>query len=176
MEGMGVRHMAQSERFYFWRGYYDALRMLPTAEQRDALVLGICAYAFEGEVPDFSGDPMLGIVWQIVRDQVSESVDIGRRMAERGRRSGESRRKRKDANTVPNSVPNSVPNEGKGTEVTSGGHAPSLTAPALAAETREPPEPPAPRDPEEDLRAAHAVLAAMEAIEAEERRARGGDG
>lgn len=107
--------MAQSERFYFWRGYYDALEKLPDAESRDAFVMAICRYAFEGEEPDFHGDRLLDFAWAIVADQVRESVEIGRKMAERGRRSGEARRaKRNDAN----SVPNSVPNEGKGTEVT----------------------------------------------------------
>ena len=107
--------MAQSERFYFWRGYYDALKKLPDAESRDAFVMAICRYAFENEEPDFEGDRLLDFAWAIVADQVHESVEIGRKMAERGRRSGEARRaKRNDAN----SVPNSVPNEGKGTEVT----------------------------------------------------------
>lgn len=110
--------MAQSERFYFWRGYYDALKKLPDAESRDAFVMAICRYAFENEEPDFQGDRLLDFAWAIVADQVHESVEIGRKMAERGRRSGESRRgKKNDANSVPNSVPNTVPNEGKGTEV-----------------------------------------------------------
>jgi hypothetical protein len=108
--------MAQSDRFYFWRGYYDALKMLPTAEQRDALTMGICAYAFEGEEPDFSHDPILTVVWQVIRDQVAESVAIGREMAERGRKSGEARRKKTGNEQRSNSVPNSVPNEGKGTD------------------------------------------------------------
>ena len=111
--------MAQSERFYFWRGYYDALKKLPDAESRDAFVMAICRYAFENEEPDFEGDRLLDFAWAIVADQVHESVEIGRKMAERGRRSGESRRgKKNDANTVRNTVRNSVPNEGKGTEVT----------------------------------------------------------
>jgi len=108
--------MAQSDRFYFWRGYYDALKMLPTPEQRDGLVMGLCAYAFDGEEPDYSGDAVLSVVWQIVRDQVAESVNIGREMAERGRRSGESRRRKKAGEQRSNAVPNSVPNEGKGTD------------------------------------------------------------
>ena len=106
--------MAQSERFYFWRGYYDALKKLPDAESRDAFVMAICRYAFENEEPDFEGVRLLDFAWAIIAYQVHESVEIGRKMAERGRRSGEARRaKKNDAN----SVPNSVPNEGKGTEV-----------------------------------------------------------
>ena len=106
--------MAQSERFYFWRGYYDALRKLPDAESRDAFVMAICRYAFENEEPDFEGDRLLDFAWSLVADQVHESVEIGRKMAERGRRSGEARKAKSGTNTVPNTVPN----EGKGTEVT----------------------------------------------------------
>ena len=106
--------MAQSERFYFWRGYYNALKKLPDAESRDAFVMAICRYAFENEEPDFEGDRLLDFAWAIVADQVHESVEIGRKMAERGRRSGEARRNKKNG---ANSVPNSVPNEVKGTEV-----------------------------------------------------------
>ena len=107
--------MAQSERFYFWRGYYEALKKLPDAESRDAFVMAICRYAFENEEPDFSGDRLLDFAWSLVSEQVHESVEIGRKMAERGRRSGESRRNKRDG---ANSVRNSVRNEGKGTEVT----------------------------------------------------------
>jgi hypothetical protein len=107
--------MAQSERFYFWRGYYEALRKLPDAESRDAFVMAICRYAFENEEPDFSGDRLLDFAWSLVSEQVHESVEIGRKMAERGRRSGESRRNK---GSGANSVRNSVRNEVKGTEVT----------------------------------------------------------
>jgi hypothetical protein len=107
--------MAQSERFYFWRGYYEALRKLPDAESRDAFVMAICRYAFENEEPDFSGDRLLDFAWSLVSEQVHESVEIGRKMAERGRRSGESRRNKGNG---ANSVRNSVRNEVKGTEVT----------------------------------------------------------
>lgn len=104
--------MAQSERFYFWRGYYDALAKLPTDEQRGAFVMCLCRYAFDGEEPDFSNDPMLSFAWSFIRDQVAESVAIGREMAERGRKSGEARRKK----TGNEQRSNSVPNEGKGTD------------------------------------------------------------
>lgn len=104
--------MAQSDRFYFWRGYYDALKKLPDAQSRDAFVMAICRYAFEDEEPDFDGDRLLDFAWAIVADQVHESVEIGREMSRRGKRSGEARRKKNSANTVPNTVPN----EGKGTD------------------------------------------------------------
>ena len=79
--------MAQ-ERFYFWRGYYEALATLPTDAQRGRFVMAICQYAFEGEAPDLSDDPMLRFAWMVVRDQVAESVEMGRRQSERGSRGG----------------------------------------------------------------------------------------
>ena len=86
--------MAQ-ERFYFWRGFYDALATLPTDEQRGRFVMAICAYAFDDEEVRISDDPVLAFAWMVVRDQVRESVEIGRGKSEAGRRSGEARRKRR---------------------------------------------------------------------------------
>lgn len=110
------------DRFYFWRGYYDAMRKLPTDAQCGRFVMAVCASAFDGIEPDFSDDPTLDFAWSIVAEQVAESVAIGRKMAERGRKSGEARRKKskgkkqKKTNTVRNTVRNSVPNERKGKE------------------------------------------------------------
>ena len=107
--------MAQSERFYFWRGYYDALKKLPDAESRDAFVMAICRYAFESEEPDFQGNRLLDFAWAIVADQVHESVELGRKMAERGRRSGEARRAKRDSEQCSEQC--SERKERKGTEV-----------------------------------------------------------
>ena len=79
--------MAQ-DRFYFWRGYYDALATLPTDAQRGRFVMAVCQYAFEDEVPDLSDDPILMFAWVMVRDQVAESVEMGRRQSERGSKGG----------------------------------------------------------------------------------------
>ena len=126
--------MAQSERFYFWRGYYDAIMKLPDAASRDAFVMAICRYAFDGEEPDFGGNPMLDFAWSIVADQVHESVAIGREMSERGRRSGESRRRKSGGGEQrSNTVPNSVPNEGKGTDRKGSDLPPSGEGVAVAA-------------------------------------------
>ena len=86
--------MAQ-DRFYFWRGYYDALATLPTDAQRGRFVMAMCQYAFSGELPDLSDDPVLAFAWVVVRDQVAESVEIGRKQAERGSRGGRPRGTRK---------------------------------------------------------------------------------
>lgn len=80
--------MAQSERFYFWRGYYDALRKIPTDEQRGRFVMAVCAYAFDGEKPDLDDDPMLSIGWSLVADGSRESVRKGVEQSQRGQMGG----------------------------------------------------------------------------------------
>lgn len=78
--------MAQ-DRFYFWRGYYDAMEYL-SDEEAGRLFRAICAYAFEGEAPDFGEDRLMQVAWTMVADSVAESVDMGRRSSEAGKRGG----------------------------------------------------------------------------------------
>ena len=49
--------MAQ-DRFYFWRGYYDAMEYL-SDEEAGMLFRAICAYAFDGEEPDFTDNRLM---------------------------------------------------------------------------------------------------------------------
>lgn len=84
-----------ADRFYFWRGYYDAMRKLDE-RQCGRFVMAMCEYAFDGIEPDFSDDERLDFAWTLICDQVCESVEIGRRRSEAGRRSGESRRSKAD--------------------------------------------------------------------------------
>ena len=121
--------MAQSERFYFWRGYWDAIRKLPDAETRDRFVTAICAYAFDGTEPDFTGEPMLDFAWSLVADQVRESVQIGVKQSAYGKRGG---RPSKRGKSTPKSTPLSTAkrgaesiaeSEGKGTVVNCSGSA-----------------------------------------------------
>jgi len=79
-----------ADRFYFWRGYYRALSMLPTDEQRGQLVMAMCEYAFDGIEPELD-DPMQQIAWAVIEGQVRESVEIGRKQSERGKRGGRPR-------------------------------------------------------------------------------------
>ena len=87
--------MAQSERFYFWRGYYDALRKLPTDEQRGRLVMAVCAYAFDGTEPDLGDDLMLDMAWSLVADGTRESVRKGIEQSQRGQMGGRPTKARK---------------------------------------------------------------------------------
>lgn len=77
-----------TDRFYFWRGYYDALRALPSASERGEFVMAMCSWAFDGSAPDFSENSTMEFAWLLVRDQIAESVDIGRKQSERGKRGG----------------------------------------------------------------------------------------
>lgn len=87
------------DRYFFWRGYWDALQLLPSDAQRGRFVMAICDFAFEGRQPDFSDDPVLGFGWTLVRDAVHESVEMGRRQSERGRRGGRPRKGGKSEST-----------------------------------------------------------------------------
>ena len=79
--------MAQSERFYFWRGYYDAMDYL-TDDEVGRLFRAICAYAFDGTEPDFGGERVLQVAWTMVADTARESVEMGKRASEYGKKGG----------------------------------------------------------------------------------------
>ena len=89
--------MAQSERFYFWRGYYDAMDYL-TDDEVGRLFRAICAYAFDGEEPDFEGERVLQVAWTMVADTARESVEMGKRASEYGKQGG---RPSKDVKSPP---------------------------------------------------------------------------
>ena len=78
--------MAQ-DRFYFRRGYYDAMEYL-NDEEAGKLFRAICAYAFDGESPEFDGDRLMQVAWTMIADIVAESVDMGRRSSEAGKKGG----------------------------------------------------------------------------------------
>lgn len=84
--------MAQSERFYFWVSYRRALMLLSTDEERGRFVRAMCDWAFDGEEPDFDDNPLMCMAWTLVRDQIAESVEIGRSKSEAGRRGGRPRK------------------------------------------------------------------------------------
>lgn len=79
--------MAQSERFYFWRGYYDAMEYL-NDDEVGRLFRAICAYAFDGEEPDFGSERVLQVAWTMVADTARESVEMGKRASEYGKQGG----------------------------------------------------------------------------------------
>lgn len=93
--------MAQSERFYFWRGYYDAMRKIPTDEQRGRFIMAMCAYAFDGVEPDLSDDLILDIGWSLVADGSRESVRKGVEQSQRGTLGGRPTKGRKTTAKTP---------------------------------------------------------------------------
>jgi len=93
--------MAQSERFYFWRGYYDAMNYL-NDDEVGRLFRAICAYAFDGEEPDFGDERVLQVAWTMVADTARESVEMGKRASEYGKQGG---RPTKDAKSPPKRDP-----------------------------------------------------------------------
>lgn len=105
-----------TDRFYFWRGYYDALKKLEPSDGY-RLVMAMCSYAFDGDEPDLSDSYPLDVTWQVLRDQVSESVAIGQRMAEIGAKGGSSKRNASDAKATLKQRSKQRSSERKGTEV-----------------------------------------------------------
>lgn len=72
-----------SDCFKFWDSYYDALRRVDDATA-GRLVKALCADVFCDEEPDFSDDPMLGMVYDVMRGQAVQSRDISRQARENG--------------------------------------------------------------------------------------------
>lgn len=105
-----------TDRFYFWRGYYDALKKLEPSDGY-RLVMAMCSYAFDGDEPDLTDSYPLDVTWQVLRDQVGESVAIGQRMAAIGAKGGSSKRKQSDAQATLKQRSKQRSSERKGTEV-----------------------------------------------------------
>lgn len=106
--------MAQ-DRFFFWRGYYDAMMMLDDADA-GRLVKMLGAYAFEGIEPEVESGA-IGVAWLAIRDQARESVEIGRLATEYGKRGGrpkkgEEKNKKRDPERGPLTTPKRVPKRG----------------------------------------------------------------
>lgn len=92
-----------TDKFSFWVAYRNALRTL-APEDGYWFVMALCDYAFDDVEPDFSERPSLEFAWLLIRDQVAESVEISRRNAEKGRKSGEARRGKKQNESGSNTV------------------------------------------------------------------------
>lgn len=88
-------------RFYFWESYGKAFDML-TDEEAGRFIKACYRFAFDGVEPDFTDEPKMAFAWQIVSGQITTSIEIGLKNAERGKRggkaSGESRRKDQKGN------------------------------------------------------------------------------
>lgn len=95
-------HRTKREQFTFYRSYYEALKALPKREQV-SVVLAICAYALDEEVPSLSG------VALSVFTLIKPTLDSGRNKA-MNRRGKSAERAEQQSN---NSGTNEEQNENK---------------------------------------------------------------
>ena len=77
-----------ADSFKFWSTYYEALKIVPSGEDRARLIMSLCGYVFEGVEPDFSDAPMLGALFEIMHEQALISKDIAAAARENGKRGG----------------------------------------------------------------------------------------
>lgn len=90
-----------TDRFYFWRSYHEALMDLPSDDERGRFVRAMGEWAFEGVEPEFERGTPLSFAWLLVRDQLAESVRIGRENSENGRRGGRPKSAAKSGGKTP---------------------------------------------------------------------------
>lgn len=75
------------DSFKMWRGYYEALKLLPTADQRDQFFMGLCDYVFEGIEPTFT-DAAAQFGFMAVRESAKRSMEMAASARENGQRGG----------------------------------------------------------------------------------------
>ena len=75
------------DSFKMWRGYYEALKLLPTADQRDQFFMGLCGYVFEGIEPTFT-DAAAQFGFMAVRESAKRSMEMAASARENGQRGG----------------------------------------------------------------------------------------
>ena len=108
-----------TDRFYFWRSYHEALMDLPSDDDRGRFVRAMGEWAFEDKEPQFERGTPLSFAWLLVRDQLAESVRIGRENSENGRRGGRPKSGAKSCGktTAKSGAKSPAKSERKGTEV-----------------------------------------------------------
>lgn len=75
-------------QFTFYRSYYEAVKHLNKSD-RAAVLMAICAYALDEELPSLSGTPAA------IFETLIKKLDTERRLSAEGRRSDEYKRWRK---------------------------------------------------------------------------------
>lgn len=74
-----------TDSFKFWDSYRDALKRC-TPEQGYRLIMALCGAVFDGEAADFSDEPLLGMVYDVMLEQSIQSRDLSRKMRDRGKK------------------------------------------------------------------------------------------
>lgn len=142
-----------TDSFKFWDSYRDALKRC-TPEQGYRLIMALCGAVFDGEEADFSDEPLLGMVYDVMLEQAIQSRDIARQARAAAKRPRPSRRKKKASDTLAHasetpSVPSSEEkrSEAKGNEASHSLR--ECSGAAYAGSGSRPPATPAP-DPWDD--------------------------
>lgn len=73
-------------QFTFYRSFYDALLSMQKKD-REPVIMAICAYALDGEMPELSGTPAVAF------SLIKPTLDTGRRKAENGKLGGQAESK-----------------------------------------------------------------------------------
>lgn len=81
-------------QFTFYRSYYEAVKHLNKSD-RSAVLMAICAYALDEELPSLSGTP--AAIFALVKP----TLDTSRKKAESGKRGGDSEANRKQTESKP---------------------------------------------------------------------------
>ena len=76
-----------TDSFKFWDSYMRALDRVDDATA-GRLVKALCHELFEGERQDFEGEPLLGMVYDVMLGQAVQSRDLSRIARESGARGG----------------------------------------------------------------------------------------
>lgn len=68
----------------FFASFYETMKKLPTAEDRDRFAMGLLGYAFEGQEPDFSDNLALDLAFTNARPNLDASAKKARTARENG--------------------------------------------------------------------------------------------
>lgn len=68
----------------FFASFYETMKKLPTAEDRDRFAMGLLGYAFEGQEPDFSDNLAIDLAFTNARPNLDASAKKARTARENG--------------------------------------------------------------------------------------------
>lgn len=140
-----------TDSFKFWDSYTRALDKVDY-ETAGRLIQALGHEVFFGEQPDFSEEPLLGALYEVLRGQAAQSRDLARQARAAAKRPRPSRRKKKASDSLAHaSETPSAPSSEKRREEVKGTETSSLReeGAAYAGAGSRPPATPAP-DPWDD--------------------------
>lgn len=110
-----------TDSFKFWDSYMHALDRVDDATA-GRLVKALCHEVFDGERQDFDGEPLLGMVYDVMLGQAVQSMELSRSARERGRKAAGVPKKAKAKQSLggsKHSLSEKKGEERKGTELSS---------------------------------------------------------